>query len=114
MNETSAAPLESAYDALRAWCHERPDLDDPSAVYATLGSLTMIIATLEHIVGTTVQSVARATGADDERVVTDAVDYVGTLTGAAIQSFELARRSIADAHAVVSHLVFALHGAHDD
>lgn len=108
MSELSGARLDDAYDALRSWCHERPDLDDPSTVYTTYGTVTAIIATLQHIVCAASRSVARATGADDDRTITSAIDDVDTLTSAATQSLEEAHRTIAEAHGVVSHLIFAI------
>lgn len=62
MSEVLGAQLDEAHDALRAWCHERPDLRDPSIVYRAFGSVTAILATLEHIVGVVSASAARATG----------------------------------------------------
>ena len=66
MADVTTSGLDEAYEALRAWCHERPDLCDPSTSYGAFGTITAIIATLEHILELTARSTARATRADDD------------------------------------------------
>ena len=57
--------LDRAHEELRAWCHARPDLQDPSRVYGALGSINAILATLEHVVGLVGRTASRASRADD-------------------------------------------------
>lgn len=42
--------LDVAYEALRAWCHERPDHDHPSTIYGVLGAITRLLGTVAQIV----------------------------------------------------------------
>ena len=107
MSEVLGAQLDEAHDALRAWCHERPDLRDPSVVYGAFGAVNAIIATLEHIVDVASRSAARATHTDDLRSVSDACDEIRYHTRTAVDLFEDAYRAVAAAHTVCGHLVFA-------
>jgi len=106
MSEVLGAQLDEAHDALRAWCHDRPDLRDPSIAYRAFGSVTAIIATLEHIVDVASASVARATGADDYRSVSQACLEIRQQAVAAGRSLEEAYRAVAAAHEITSHLIF--------
>ncbi len=108
MTEQVGARLDAAYDALRAWCHERPDLQEPSTIYGTFGTVTAIIATLEHIVELASRSAARATSTDDGRAIADSCEQIQQQARAAIQSFEDAYRSVAGAHEITGHLIFAI------
>ena len=99
--------LDKAHDELRAWCHERPDLQDPSTVYGVLGSINAILATLEHIIDLACRSAARATSTDDARTVEKAGNDVAHHGRSAIAALEDAYREVAVVHAIASHLVFA-------
>lgn len=107
MSEMLGAQLDEAHDALRAWCHDRPDLRDPSIVYRAFGSVTAIIATLEHIVDVASAAAARATSTDEGRAVVDASAEVRTCARAAVQLLDEAYRAIAEAHEISAHLIFA-------
>lgn len=107
MDRQDSDRLERAHDELRSWCHERPDVHDPSTVYAALGSLNAIIATLEHIIDVARHGAERATGTDDGRTVADAATDIARHGRAASAALEQAYREVADAHAVTSHLIFA-------
>lgn len=108
MPEPPTARLDQAHDALRAWCHERPDLQDPSIVYEAFGTINAIVATLEHIIELAARSTARATSTDDARTVIDANAHVICHGQAAIDALEDAYRAVAAAHETTSHLVFAV------
>ena len=77
-------------------------------MYAAFGTVTAIIATLEHIVDVASRSAARATGTDDDRTAADPGDEVRRCTRAAILSLEEAHRAIAGAHTLTGHLIFAI------
>lgn len=100
--------LDDAYEELRAWCHTRPDCDDPLTGYATLGSITRIAATLTHIVDVTPESTGRATGSDDGRNIPEASDEIRSLTEVAVCALYEAKDAVSEAHEVVSHPIFAL------
>lgn len=105
----NAAPdhLDAAYEALRAWCHTRPDRDDPSTIYGAFGSITSIIATLTHVIGVAADTAGRATGSDDGRTVEGACEEIRSLTRSAISTLDDANRTISRAHEIVAHLIFA-------
>jgi hypothetical protein len=107
MTEVLGAQLDEAHEALRAWCHERPDLRDPSIVYRTFGSVTAIMSTLEHVLELAARSAGLATRTDDSRSVRDACDEIRDHTGTAVEALENAYRAVATAHTVCGHLVFA-------
>ncbi|MFZ1488675.1 MAG: hypothetical protein WAS51_01930 [Ilumatobacteraceae bacterium] len=98
--------LDRAHDELRAWCHARPDLQDPSLVYGALGSINAILATLEHILDLVGRTASRASRADDERSVAEATAAVTECGRSAVGALEQAYREVAVAHAIVSHLAF--------
>jgi hypothetical protein len=106
----SAAPdhLDEAYEALRWWCHIRPDRDDPSTIYAVLGSITRIVASLAHIVDVVSDSARRATGSDDGRTVDCACDEIGSAAELAVYALHEVNQAISEAHEVVAHLIFAV------
>jgi hypothetical protein len=105
----SAAPdhLDEAYEAVRAWCHTRPDRDDPSTIYGAFGSITRIVASLAHIVDVASASAGRATGSDDGRTVDCACDEIRSATELAVYALHEVNHAISEAHEVVAHLVFA-------
>lgn len=111
MSEVPGIQLDRAHDALRAWCHERPDLRDPSIVYRAFGTINAIIVTLEQIVERTAFSTTAATGTDDARSALDAGAHVIFHGRAAVNAFEDAYRAVAAAHEITSHLVFAIDDA---
>jgi hypothetical protein len=100
--------LDRAHDELRAWCHERPDLQNPSSVYSVFGSVTAILLTLGQIIDLSCRAAERATDSDDNRSVPDAAADVAGHGRSATAAIEQAYRSVAAAHGVTSHLVFAL------
>ena len=100
--------LDRAYEELRSWCHTRPGCDDPSTIYGALGSITRIVAALIHIVDVTPESTGRATGSDDGRNIPEASDEIRSLTEFAVCALYEAKDAVAEAHEVVSHLIFAL------
>jgi len=100
--------LDGAQDALRAWCHDRPDIQDPSIVYEVFGAITAIIATLEHIIDVASRSAARASGTDDARAVAHAGEEIDRHARAGIMSLDEAYRAIARAHEITGHLIFAM------
>ena len=104
MSEILGAQLDEAHDALRAWRHDRPDLRDPSIVYRAFGSLSAIIATLEHVLDLAARSAELATHTDDPRTVSDACDEIRSHRRAAINALEGAYRAVAAAHTVSGHL----------
>lgn len=108
MSEVLGTQLDEAHDALRAWCHDRPDLRDPSIVYRAFGSVTAIIATLEHVLERAARSAELATHTDDSRTVNDASDQIRRHRRVAINALEDAYRAVAAAHTVSGHLVFAI------
>jgi hypothetical protein len=100
--------LDAPYEALRAWCHTRPDRDDPSTIYGAFGSITRMIATLTHVVDVAPDSASRATGSDDERSVAEAADEIRSLMQHATCALDDANRAISQAHEIVAHLIFAI------
>lgn len=103
----AAEHLDDAYEALRAWCHTRPDLDDPSTIYGTFGSITRIVAALIHIVDVASDSAGHATGSDDGRSVDGACDDIGSAAELAVYALHEVNLAISEAHGIVAHLVFA-------
>lgn len=108
MPEPPTARLDQAHDALRAWCHERPDLRDPSIVYGAFGTINAIVATLQHVIRLAAYSTVMATGTDSARSALDANAHVIFHGQAAVEALEDAYRAVAAAHEITSHLVFAV------
>lgn len=102
--------LDEAYEALRAWCHTRPDLDDPSTIYGAFGSITRIVAALIHIVDVASDSAGRATRSDDGRTIEDACEDIDSAADLAVYSLYEVNQTISVVHEVVAHLVFVLDG----
>lgn len=108
MREVLGAQLDQAHDALRAWCHERPHIQDPSIVYGAFGTINAIIATLEHIIEQAAYATTMATSTDNARSALDAHADVIFQGQTAIDALEGAYRAVASAHEITSHLVFAV------
>lgn len=100
--------LDIAYEALRAWCHERPDRDDPAAIYASFGSITRLLGTLTQVIVELGRTTARATGSDDGRPLDVTATEVDSLAVTASARLDDAITSVARAHSIVGHLIFAL------
>lgn len=98
--------LDVAYEALRAWCHERPDRDDPSTIYGALGSITRLLGPLAQIVGEIADTSSLATGSDDRRSVSTASTEIRALAAPAVSMLNDANATIARVHSVVAHLIF--------
>jgi hypothetical protein len=108
MANSTTVRLDEAYEALRAWCHERPDVCDPAGSYTAFGTIGAIMATLEHIVRLTARSTRRATATDDGRSISGATEVIDRRTGEAIQLLNDAYRMIGSAHSMTGHLIFAI------
>lgn len=100
--------LDDAYDALRAWCHTRPDVDDPSTIYGALGSIAQITLTLAHIVDVIPVAASSATGSDDGRRLAEAWEEIRSLSDFSLCALHEASQAVSGVHEIVAHLVFAV------
>lgn len=96
--------LDDAYEAIRAHHHERPYADDPSRIYADLGSLSALLAGLEQLAQSIGAAAQQATGADDGEMVhrLDVAAWMDSVRSA----LATARYAAEDAHVHASHLIF--------
>jgi hypothetical protein len=102
----SARRVDEAYEAIRSHHHEHPYTGAPGRVYLDLGSLTSLLAALEHLTDDMANAVERAVGADDGAPVAHRVDAAVWLESAR-GALARARGYVEDAHANVGHLIFA-------
>jgi hypothetical protein len=100
--------LDVACEALRAWCHERPDRADPATVYASFGSITRLLGTLTQVIEELGRTTGRATGSDDGRSLDVAATEIDSLAVRASAMVDDAITSVARAHSIVGHLIFAV------